>query len=155
MKQSKFNGEIPTPKKYKKSLKLIEKFEAMTSDERKAYLDILEKEIMKIKNYSDYLDKKNNTETPEGERHLFNSLKNAGEIGVRGALLSMTYAQDEAQMIESAIIGGFATGGTYPLGEYISDEIKTKVYAEKLDKLLEEWVACSYVENTACPEREI
>lgn len=155
MKNKKYNDTIPTPKKYQKSIKLTEKFEAMTSNERKAYLTKLETEIKKIKDFSDYLDKKNNTEPPTGENHLLNTLKNAGELSVKGALLSMAYAQNEEQMIESAIIGGLAAGGAYPLGEYISDEIKTKIYAERLDKLLEEWVACSIVENTSTQEREM
>lgn len=153
MEKKKYNGEggIPTPKKYQKSLKLIEKFEAMTSEERQAYLNNLEAQMKEIKAFSDYLDRKNKATPPDGEQALYNSLKNAGELGIAGAMLGMAYAPEDL-MVESAFVGGLTVGGLAPLCEYISDEIKTKEYEKKLDKLMEEWVACSMVENTPVKE---
>lgn len=144
-------GRVPTPKKYQKSIRLIEKFEAMTSEERQAYLDKLEARMKEIKAFSDYLDRKNKATPPDGEKALFDSLKTAGAMGVAGAMLGMAYAPEDL-MVESAIVGGVAMGGIVPFGQYVYDEIKTKAYEKELDTIMQEWVACSMVEKSPVQE---
>lgn len=154
MENKKYTDTIPTPKKYQKSIKLIEKFEAMTSDERKAYLDKLEARIKEIKAFSDYIDRKIYAPTSDDEKAFFDSLKTTGEIVISSAVLGMAYAPKNF-MTESALASGLAMSGLLTASEPISDEVKLAKYTKELDKLLEEWVACSIVENTSAQEREM
>lgn len=154
MENKKYTDTIPTPKKYQKSIKLIEKFEAMTSDERQEYLDNLEVKIKKIKKFSDELDKKISLYNFEGKQELINTLKSAAELGTMATLLGMANAPIEEQLYVG-LLAGLNTSEAYIFADCIGGQIKAERYAKKLDKLIEEWVACSYVENTSAQEKEM
>lgn len=154
MESKKYTDRIPTPKKYQKSIKLTEKFEAMTSDERKAYLNNLETEIKKIKKFSDELNKKISLFNFEGKQDLLKTLNSAAELGTMGTLLGIANAPIEEQLLVG-FTAGLCTSEAYIFADCIEGQIKAERYAKKLDKLLEEWVACSIVENTANQEKEM
>lgn len=154
MENKKYTDTIPTPKKYQKSIKLIEKFEAMTSDERQEYLNNLEVKIKKIKKFSDELDKKISTYNFVSNEHLLNMIKTDVELGTMGALLGMANAPIEKQL-SAGLIAGIEACGAYRVADCIGGQIKAERYAKELDKLIEEWVACSYVENTSAQEKEM
>lgn len=135
---------ISTPKKYQKYISLIEKFEEMTCEERQAYLDQLEKEIIKIKSFSDGFDEKYSQDFLTFLKNNAETLFRAAEAGTAGALLGMSSNPN----LGTAIGGALAFGSAYTLGEFFEDTIQSEIYAKKLDKIMEEWVACSMVENS-------
>lgn len=137
---------VLTPKKYKKQLALTEKFEAMSSEERQEYLNKLEKEIKKCKDTIEFFDNSHEEASDEGKQVVVNALKTGAEMGVCSAVLGMTTVPSEKALGASALFGmGGTVAGIY--SQLAGNEVKSYVSHKKLDKLMEEWVACNMVEN--------
>ncbi len=140
--------EIKTPKKYKRQLKLTERFEAMSSEERQAYLEKLEKEISKQSKLVEHFDNTHKEGTEEGEQVMIDALKTGANLGVCGAILGMNSTSSRSMLATSMLFGA----STAMLGIYsqlAENEIKDYISHKKLNKLVEEWTACSIVENTS------
>lgn len=139
--------QVKTPKKYKEQLALTEKFEAMSSEERRSYLDELEKKIKKCKETIEFFDNSHKEASDESKDVVVDALKTGAEVGVCSAVLGMSTAPSEEALGASMLFGlGGAMAGIY--SQLAGNEIKDYVSRKKLDKLMEEWVACSMVENS-------
>lgn len=140
--------KVKTPKKHKKQLALTEKFEAMTSEERQEYLSKLEKEIKKCKDTIEFFDNSHKEASDESIEVVVDALKTGAEIGACTAVLGMSTAPSENALGASMLFGlGGAMTGIY--SQLAGNEVKDYVSRKKLDRLTEEWVACSMVENAS------
>ncbi len=140
--------EVKTPKKYKRQLALAEKFEAMTSEERQAYLERLEKKIAKQSKIADYFDNSHKEASDEGKEVVMDALKTGANLGVCTAVLGMCDASTQSMLSASMLYGvGGAMVGIY--SQLAENEIKDYISHKKLNKLVEEWTACSIAENTS------
>ena len=144
--------DVNNTKKYRKQLTLAEKFEAMTSEERQAYLDGLEKQMRKYTKTIDFFDNSHKEASDESKAVVVDALKTGAEVGICSAVLGMTTAPSEETLGASMLFGlGGAMIGIY--SQLAGNEIKDYVSRKKLDRLTEEWVACSIAENTSEMER--
>lgn len=138
--------EAKTPKKFRKQLALTEKFEAMTSEERQAYLENLEKEIARRSKLADYFDKSFKSDSMEDANLALDSLKTGATLGVCGAILGMSAVAPNEELI-GALIGG-ASGTVIGMYAHLAEQsTRERLNQRKLDRLTKEWVACSMVEN--------
>lgn len=143
---------VNNTKKYRKQLALAEKFEAMTSEERQAYLENLEKEIARRSKLADYFDKSFKSDSMEDANLALDSLKTGATLGVCGAILGMSAVAPNEELI-GALIGG-ASGTVIGMYAHLAEQsTRERLNQRKLDRLTEEWVACSIAENTSEMER--
>lgn len=138
--------QVSTPKKYKKQLELTEKFEAMSSEERQVYLDALEKEIRCCAKNVDFFEKSSKEDTSEYTKVITGALKTGANIGVCGAILGMSAVAPNEEVF-GAVIGGASATMLGIHAHLVEHSIKDFLYHKKLNRLTDEWVACSMAEN--------